>query len=387
MDSQEKPQRSRSKAMIVDDVEINLVRIELGLKSLDLEYRRAYTGEEAIKASEEGEFAFILMDIFMPGMSGLEAVKLIRSDPQNPNSKTPVIFITAEENEGFNDEGYELGAIDFITKPVGMAHLRSKCSVLNELYSQKIEAGQLLQALEETQKQLIEREKREALSTFAGGLCHELNNKLTVLLGNVHYLEGNDDIKTDILEAGEMCKEILDSLIYLPQRFKNQSQTLVPLQDIGHRALSETEALSREGKIQSELHRIDFDCDKDLAETVVYERLTLDLLMPLVQNSIEAVKQEKKELANISLKIHPSEDQSLWHIRVTDHGPGVEPDLLPKLFDPFFSTVGIPERTGLGLTRVRHLVEGLGGEVTLSNIEGAGLEVSIDLPSGALTHS
>ena len=109
--------------------------------------------------------------------------------------------------------------------------------------------------------------------------------------------------------------------------------------------------------------------------------------MPLVQNSIEAVKQEKKELANISLKIHPSEDQSLWHIRVTDHGPGVEPDLLPKLFDPFFSTVGIPERTGLGLTRVRHLVEGLGGEVTLSNIEGAGLEVSIDLPSGALTHS
>ena len=52
MDSQEKPQRSRSKAMIVDDVEINLVRIELGLKSLDLEYRRAYTGEEAINASK-----------------------------------------------------------------------------------------------------------------------------------------------------------------------------------------------------------------------------------------------------------------------------------------------------------------------------------------------
>lgn len=124
-------------ALVADDMELSLLLMERALRKLDIGIRKSVNGHDALDLSYEKEFAFIIMDIFMPGMTGLEVVEKIRIDHQNPNWKTPVIFVTGDDEESLRDQGYKLGAIDFMAKPVNIQQIRAKCGVLLDLFNQK----------------------------------------------------------------------------------------------------------------------------------------------------------------------------------------------------------------------------------------------------------
>ncbi|HVQ91307.1 MAG TPA: response regulator [Mycobacteriales bacterium] len=119
--------------LLVDDRPENLVALEAILSSLDHELVRARSGEEALKALLTREFAVILLDASMPGMDGFETAARIKR--REKTRDIPIIFLTALNNEPQHAfRGYEVGAVDYLTKPFDPWILRAKVSVFVELY-------------------------------------------------------------------------------------------------------------------------------------------------------------------------------------------------------------------------------------------------------------
>jgi PAS domain S-box-containing protein len=126
------PNRTQPSILCVDDTPANLFATESIFSGLDLRFITATSGQEAIELCQRHDYAVILMDVMMPGMDGIEAAARIRR--QERNGYTPLIFVTAYPLDQMKKlEGYGLGAIDYIQKPVAPEILRSKVKVFLDL--------------------------------------------------------------------------------------------------------------------------------------------------------------------------------------------------------------------------------------------------------------
>jgi PAS domain S-box-containing protein len=118
--------------LLVDDNPENLISLEAMLHGITDEMVLARSGREALRhVLEHQDFAAILLDVKMPDMDGFETAELIRSRRQNRN--TPILFLTGFRNDEQLFRGYDLGAVDFLFKPVVPEILRSKVNVFVEL--------------------------------------------------------------------------------------------------------------------------------------------------------------------------------------------------------------------------------------------------------------
>jgi signal transduction histidine kinase/DNA-binding response OmpR family regulator len=118
--------------LVVDDRPDKLLALEAVLEDLGQPIIRADSGREALRHVLQQDFAVILLDVNMPGMDGFETASLIR---QRQNSRhTPIIFITAFDDEMYASRSYSLGAVDYIRTPVLPDVLRSKVAVFVDLF-------------------------------------------------------------------------------------------------------------------------------------------------------------------------------------------------------------------------------------------------------------
>ncbi len=122
---------TRVKILLVDDTPENLVSLEATLETLGEELVLANSGREALRCLLEHNFAAILLDVKMPDMDGFETAELIRARPRSRH--VPILFLTGYKNEEHLFRGYDLGAVDFLFKPIVPEVLRSKVSVFVEL--------------------------------------------------------------------------------------------------------------------------------------------------------------------------------------------------------------------------------------------------------------
>lgn len=119
--------------LLVDDHAENLLALEAILGRLGENLIKAYSGEEALRCLLDQDFAVILLDVQMPGMSGFETADLIRSRARS--RQTPIIFLTAfSTTDDFVFKGYSLGAVDYLQKPIDPTILTSKVSVFVDLF-------------------------------------------------------------------------------------------------------------------------------------------------------------------------------------------------------------------------------------------------------------
>jgi signal transduction histidine kinase len=122
----------RTRVLVVDDDERNLLAIRNVLEDL-AEVVVAASGEEALRQLLKGEFAVILLDVFMPGMDGYETAQIIRGRDQT--KRIPIVFLSAVNKETEHlIRGYTMGAVDYVFKPVEPIVLRSKVAVFVDLF-------------------------------------------------------------------------------------------------------------------------------------------------------------------------------------------------------------------------------------------------------------
>src|SRR5262249_18154267 len=149
--------------LVVDDMPDKIMTIEATLGELGQNIVKAYSGREALRCLLKDDYAVILLDVNMPEMDGFETAALIRERKRSEH--TPIIFVTAFNDEVQMAKGYSLGAVDFISTPIDPEVLRTKVRVFVDLY-QKTEtirqqaAHRVQLAREQAARQVAEKAMR-----------------------------------------------------------------------------------------------------------------------------------------------------------------------------------------------------------------------------------
>jgi PAS domain S-box-containing protein len=145
----------KAKILMVDDHPANLLALEAILEPLGQELVQAASGEDALKALLQDEFAVILMDVQMPGLDGFATARLIKERPRTRH--TPIIFITAIHREARHAfRGYATGAVDYLLKPFEPDILRSKISVFVELFLARVKLQRQEALIRTRERELLE---------------------------------------------------------------------------------------------------------------------------------------------------------------------------------------------------------------------------------------
>lgn len=146
----------RARILLIDDLPANLLALHAILDDLGHELVDARTADEALRLAGEHEFALVLLDLQMPGRNGLEIARLIRNQARSPS--VPIIFLTAFESEEFSvARAYELGAVDYLVKPLVPAILRSKVAVFVDLFVKVEQIKRQAQQIQESERLSFER--------------------------------------------------------------------------------------------------------------------------------------------------------------------------------------------------------------------------------------
>src|SRR5579872_1435946 len=139
--SRSEPSEPRASVLLVDDTPANLVALRAILEDPAYDLVGVYSGEEALRWLTAQEFAAVLLDVRMPGLSGFDTAKLIRADERSRH--TPIIFLTADDLDRAEVEaGYALGAVDFFVKPLSPVVVQAKVRGFVTLFQQKERARQ-----------------------------------------------------------------------------------------------------------------------------------------------------------------------------------------------------------------------------------------------------
>ncbi|MCO7224167.1 EAL domain-containing protein [Pleionea sp. CnH1-48] len=140
------------RVLIVDDIPANIWSVKEVLSDLPVVFHEAESGLDALKKILEHDYALILMDVQMPEMTGFEAAELIYGHQRD--NKTPIMFLTAQSNNVQSIlKGYDIGAVDYMTKPLNPFVLQSRVSVFIDLYIKKQQLSTQLQQIQQLSNQ------------------------------------------------------------------------------------------------------------------------------------------------------------------------------------------------------------------------------------------
>ena len=239
---------------MVDDSPTNLLALEAILQAPDRNLVRAASGDEALRYLLEGNVAVILLDVYMPGIDGLETAALIRG--REKSRDIPIIFLTADSTGNRHiARGYSLGAVDYILKPIDPDILRSKVAVFVELFKKTEEVKRQAELLHEKNIELenanlqrlgklielgqelaAEREPKQVLEKFCGaardiiGAEHAGVGVLSENGKSLRYFCHCDDcvMGDELLTSPQASEELLSRLLVegRPLRLSEAAETL-----------------------------------------------------------------------------------------------------------------------------------------------------------------
>ncbi len=188
------PDTKKFTILIVDDIRTNIVLLAELLKH-DYNIKVANNGFDALKiASETPKPDLIFLDIMMPGMDGYEVCTQLKNNAETKG--IPVIFISAMSDEKDEEYGFQVGAIDYITKPFVPALVKARAKIhlerknaLNQLEVLLQDSIQAYTKLKETQEKLIHSEQKNAILAMAVTANHEMNQPLMIISSALDLLK------------------------------------------------------------------------------------------------------------------------------------------------------------------------------------------------------
>ncbi len=375
--------REKPKVLIVDDRVENIVALETLLGSLDVEFVRALSGNDALEKTLEHDFAIALIDVQMPDLDGFETVRYMRDVKKTRN--LPVIFISSIYSEDYYKiKGVESGAVDFITKPIIKEILLGKVKIFLDLYDQKIKLietnKKLKQSIAQANESVIISEiANKAKSQFLSNMSHEIRTPMNGIIAaaglmvdtkmNEEQAEYVDLIKTSADSLLSIINDILD--------FSKIEAGKMELEELDFNLHSTLEDMNDNLAVRAHQKSLELNC---VIESNVPQLLNGDpgrlrqILINLIGNAIKFTK--KGEIAiNVGL-VEESENDATLKFSVRDTGMGIPQDKIHTLFDSFSQVDASTTRkfggTGLGLAIAQQLTEKMGGKISVQSEEGKG---------------
>ena len=365
------PAASVASILIVDDDPGNLKALQELLGGLGQNLVLANSGEEALRRVLREDFAVILLDARMPGVDGFETAKLIRDRQRSRH--TPIIFITgAYEDVGSVFRGYEVGAVDYIVKPLDTRVLKSKVSVFVELHAKNTALHREIAEHKLTEQRL--RESQENLRALAARLQSVREEEQIRIAREVH--DG----------LGQQLTGLKMDLTWLVGRLQPDQDPLV--KKIGSMFLLIDETIHSVRKIASGLRPELLD-EAGLAAAIGWhardfqQRTGIRCLVDVppdsdgldTERSTAVFRIFQEVLTNVArhanatrVDVSMRRDDTRFMLEVRDNGKGIAP-----------ATVHDPR--ALGLLGMRERVLPFDGRIEISGSRGKGTRVVVSLPS------
>lgn len=232
--------------------------------------------------------------------------------------------------------------------------------------------------IERQEKQLFQLEKMSALGEVLSGIAHELNNPLSVVVGNAHLLleeEIGDDLRPRIekmTNAAERCVRIVRAFLSMARDRPLELQSL-QASDIVQTVTEAFEASDISSGID-----VSIDVAADLPELSVDEVQIVQVLVNILSNGAQALKTAGID-GRIKIEVRPADNGVRF--RISDNGPGVPSEIADRIFDPLFTTKSAGDGTGLGLALCHRIVVAHGGHLELETGSAEGATFAVELPT------
>jgi CheY-like chemotaxis protein/two-component sensor histidine kinase len=335
--------------LIVDDNPNNVQLLKAVMTMRGFDVLVAKNGLQALETVNNELPDLILLDIMMPEMDGFEACQKLKESPETKN--IPIIFLTAKSHIDDIMKGFELGAVDYITKPFSS----------NELVA-RVEIHLKLKFSQET----VVRQRNE-LREMVQILCHDLSNPLGAVISSFElseydpeYLNNNKQL---ILSYVRRQYEIIGLVRELRAIAEERSEfSLIPV-DISKAVQESMETL----KYQLDRKKIKAEFSLEENTFAFAEKVSLinSVLNNLLTNAI------KFSYPDSFISIKSEKNEGNVYIAITDHGIGIPNDLKDKIFsvdrrNTRFGTMG-EKGTGFGMPLVRKFVSEYGGTIDVSS--------------------
>ncbi len=369
----------KSRLLIVDDMPENIHMLMETLKD-EYIFLAAKSGDRALRlARTDPAPDLILLDIMMPGMDGYEVCRQLKADSRTRD--IPVIFVTARDSNEDEEEGFKLGAADYIAKPFQPAIVRVR--VRNQTERRRAET------------RIRQLKKAESLAQMAAAVAHRYNNLLAVIMGNLDMaaMEMIDppDRKTFLnaaMEAAQRAADIGRSMLaYLGQN--DIPKAHLELGSVCRKWLDDVRTeLPPAAALNARLDHppLMVRANADQIRQVL-ENLTRNAREALADDagviSVSLKRASWEEISSTNRFPTDFQPRAADHavVEVIDNGAGIPAADIEKLFDPFFST-RFPGR-GLGLAVALGIVKGHGGCITVASAPGKGTMAKVWLPLSA----
>ena len=359
------------RVLVVDDERDFTDLLSERLRTRGMEVRTAYNGQEALGAARTFAPEVVVLDITMPGMSGLETMEALRSEKPAPE----VILLTADTTLVTAVAGMKGGARDYLTKPTDIDTL---VSAIGEAEGRRMEGL--------SRQRMAETAKLAALGELATGVAHEINNPLQVMLNEVGWIEEvldeaalEENNREQILESLDLvrhqalrCKAITSKLLTLRCALDAKGATR-NLPDLVQDVLE-----ARRPHIERLGVRVEHDWTAQLCELQLPDSEWGQVLGNLVDNALDAL--ESTPVDERRLEIQAEVDDATLVISVRDSGCGIEEHLLTRIFEPFFSTKEVGKGIGLGLAICHGIIEAMGGNISVRSTPGPGSTFTTQVP-------
>jgi two-component system, cell cycle sensor histidine kinase and response regulator CckA len=368
-----------------DPVDAQLIIATLTEGGIPCEAVRVDVRDPFVAALKEGQIDMILADYSLPGFDGISALALARKICP----ETPFLFVSATLGEELAIDTMHRGATDYILKQRLGRLVPSVQRALRELHD-RTERKRVEEALRQSEKQLRQAQKMEAVGRLAGGLAHDFNNLLTVIMGHSQVLLSDmgpsHPLRSKIEEmqkAGDRAATLIRQLLTFSRRQPSEPKvlTLNPI-------ITNFEIMLRR-LIGENIEFIFKPSQEDLRVKADPAQLE-QVLMNLVVNARDAMPNGGKvtiETASANLgrtpvyHLSPLPPGAYVRLSVSDTGCGMPPDVQAHIFEPFFTTKPEGKGTGLGLSTVFGIVTQSGGGLDLSSTVGKGTRFDVYLPS------
>jgi len=370
----------------------------------------ASDGASAIESAQKNRIDVAVLDIRMAGMSGIEVLERLKYvDPS-----IEVVMMTAFETTDTIRQALRLRACDYINKPFDLGTMRA--AVANAMQRRTLEseihtnAEKLQVMLAELQDQKVEEQMTKTRGEIYASIIHDINGPLTVISGFVQLMNQR---------IGNSTRLEVEDLEFIKDRLKTVTRQVSNCIEISRRYLSFLRKQSDEApqvgvnqlltdlthliRVHPSLLNNDFIA-RPLNQDVAVRMNGTDVIQVLLNLSVNAfqcsphphrveiegrVLTEPLELTKFKDGPHDrllnvenfQNTPPLVMLSVRDNGPGIPPEVLPKIFQPYFTTKSAKLGTGLGLNIVQRLIKEAKGTLHVRTESGRGATFSFYLPA------
>ena len=429
--------KKTQKILIVDDSPANL-EILSDLLSEEYDVLCSLSGSEGLELALAEQPDLILLDVMMPGMDGYEVCSRLKGNPLTCD--IPVIFVTALNHAEDEAKGLELGAIDYVTKPINfpIVHarirnhlvrkrmetlLQERTHLLDQEVAAHVVAKEQLETLNRELKArvvhevsknrlkdqaLMVNDKLASVGQLAAGVAHEINNPLGFISGNLNVLLRNF---TKLAQYDRLQQEHISTLppaelrrVISERKSLDIDYILEDSVDILTESMSGAERITKIVRDLRNFSRVDTPV-KEVVSLAECLESALNVCLSELQH-VTAIRQEfeptptilcyagdlNQALLNVLINAgqaisSPGEiilkcwsDDEKIYASIGDTGCGIAEEFRDRIFEPFFTTKDVGQGAGLGLSVAYQIIQAHGGTIQVDSKVGVGTTFTLAFP-------